>query len=86
MYNVLEVSPEASLEEIKKAYRKLSLKYHPDKNSDPSASDKFSELTDAYETLSNPNKRQQYDMQSNNVFGNRMNSMNQMNQIYYQVI
>ncbi len=61
-YDVLGVSKSASAEEIKKAYRKLAIKYHPDKNpDDKSAEDKFKEAAEAYEVLSNPEKKQRYD-------------------------
>jgi molecular chaperone DnaJ len=61
-YEVLEVSRNASAEEIKKAYRKKALKYHPDKNpGDKEAENKFKEAAEAYEVLGNAEKRQRYD-------------------------
>ncbi|RZK92609.1 MAG: molecular chaperone DnaJ [Pedobacter sp.] len=61
-YDILGVAKGASAEEIKKAYRKLAIKYHPDKNpDDKSAEDKFKEAAEAYEVLSSPEKKQRYD-------------------------
>ena len=61
-YSVLGVSRDASDEEIKKAYRKLALQYHPDRNpGDKEAEEKFKEAAEAYDVLSNEEKRRRYD-------------------------
>jgi len=60
-YDVLGVKKDASAAELKKAYRQLALKYHPDRNKGKDAADKFKELSEAYEVLSNQKKRQTYD-------------------------
>jgi len=71
-YKVLEVSKKASQKEIKKSYRAMALKYHPDRNPDnKEAEDKLKNLNEAYETLSDPEKRQSYDR-----FGLRSRSAN----------
>jgi len=71
-YEVLGVSKSATAEEIKKAYRKLALKFHPDKNKgDKAAEEKFKEINEAYAVLSDPQKRQQYDTYGSNGFHQR---------------
>ena len=61
-YEILEVPKNASSEEIKKAYRKKAIEYHPDKNpDDKNAEEKFKEAAEAYEVLSDDNKRSRYD-------------------------
>jgi len=60
-YEVLGVSKNASKDEIKDAYRKLAMQYHPDRNKAPDAEEKFKEISEAYAVLSDDEKRQQYD-------------------------
>ena len=62
LYKTLGVSKNASDEEIKKAYRKLARKYHPDRNpDDPAAEEKFKEISAAHDMLADPEKRKEYD-------------------------
>lgn len=65
-YKILEVEEKASPEEIKKSFRTLSKKYHPDRN--PNGDEKFKEIAEAYEVLGNKDKRQKYDNSKNNPF------------------
>ena len=73
-YQILEIDKKATVDEIKKAYRKLAKKYHPDVNKEESASEKFKELTEAYEVLSNNSKRRNYDLGSNSFGSNSFGS------------
>src|ERR1017187_3090744 len=61
-YAILGVRRDANAEEIKKAYRRLARELHPDVNPDPVTQERFKEITQAYEVLSDPEKRQMYDL------------------------
>ena len=68
-YSALELKPGASPEDVKKAYRRLSLAYHPDRNpNDATATAKFQKISEAYQVLEDPMKKKQYDMGGNNPF------------------
>ena len=69
LYETLEVSENASESEIKKAYRKLARQYHPDVNKEEGAEEKFKEINAAYEVLSDKDKKAQYDMHGDSMFG-----------------
>lgn len=71
-YRILGVSKNASAEEVKKAYRRLALRYHPDRNKgDKAAEEKFKEMSEAYAVLSDPEKRRQYDTFGSSGFHQR---------------
>ena len=87
LYETLELEPSASLDEIKKNYRRLAKKYHPDKNKDANSIIKFQEITSAYEILSNDESRKKYLMLNNdsknlfqeflqNIFNNTLETDN----------
>jgi curved DNA-binding protein CbpA len=65
-YNILGVSPTASTEDIKKAYRSLAMRHHPDRNPHSSAEVRFNAIKKAYELLSDPQKRAEYNYSLNN--------------------
>jgi DnaJ-class molecular chaperone len=72
-YKELELSENATPEEIRKSYRRLSLIHHPDRNGNsPESVAKFQKINDAHETLSNPDKKREYDMMRNNPFAKMM--------------
>ena len=72
-YNILGIDKSASASEIKKAYRKKAIAYHPDKNpDDPSAEEKFKKAAEAYEVLSDPNKKARYDQYGHQAFEGSM--------------
>ena len=68
LYKLLEVNENATPEEIKKSYRKLSMKYHPDKNPDPSVVELFKKINGAYDILGDSEKKREYDNTKNNPF------------------
>ena len=61
-YQILEISKSASVDEIKKSYKTLALKYHPDKNKTAGAEEKFKKIAEAYEVLTNEKKRKAYEV------------------------
>lgn len=68
-YEVLGIPKHATEQDIKKAFRQLAMKYHPDRNKSHDAEEKFKEINEAYEILSDKNKRQKYDQFGHNAFG-----------------
>lgn len=79
-YEILGVSRNASPDEIKKAYRKMAIKFHPDKNPDDKASeDKFKEAAEAYEVLGDPDKRSRYDQFGHDGLRNAGSGFHEMN-------
>lgn len=63
-YSILEVSEKATFQEIRRSYRKLARKYHPDRNGESAADDMIKKINQAFETLSDRDKRREYDSQS----------------------
>ena len=73
-YEVLGVKRDASPDEIKDAYRKLAMQFHPDRNKDAGAEERFKEISEAYAVLSDTQKRQQYDTLGHSGFDQRYSS------------
>ncbi len=67
-YAILGVSQSANFQEIKKSYRKLAKKYHPDKNKSPFAEETIKKINEAFEILSDRRKRKQYDLEASNIY------------------
>ena len=80
-YEILELPETATLDDIKKSYRRLSMMYHPDKNkNNPDTTAKFQKISEAYETLGDQERKNEYDMTRNNPFIKMMNSQGMNNQ------
>src|SRR5512139_2147098 len=73
-YEILGVDKKASADNIKTAYRKLAMQYHPDRNKSPDAEEKFKEISEAYAVLSDEAKRRQYDTLGQTGFGQQYSS------------
>lgn len=65
-YNILGISPTATAEEVKKAYRSLAMRHHPDRSTHPGAESRFNAIKTAYELLSDPQKKAEYNQSLNN--------------------
>ena len=66
-YEILQLNKKCNQDDIKKSYRKLALQYHPDRNKEPGSEEKFKKISEAYEILSDPQKKHQYDNKTNMI-------------------
>jgi curved DNA-binding protein CbpA len=81
-YGILGLTPEASHDEIKRAYRRLALRYHPDRNrDDPDSEDRLKEVNEAYRILGDVDKKRAYDL----IYGRRLEGRPFMNRVYTDV-
>ena len=91
-YEILEVNPNASQDEIRKSFRQLSLRYHPDRNSSSKSEAKFKDLNEAYQILGNQESREKYDKtQRNNVHVSnvsniKLNNLSDIEKLYHQIM
>ncbi len=85
-YQILKVDPSSTQQEIKKSYRKLALQWHPDKTTHPEASQKFKQITKAYEVLNSPSKRKHYDLKINNRNRNINSNNNHINPFSFNIL
>lgn len=83
LYSVLELEPDASDDDLKKAYRKLAVKYHPDKNKDSGAEEKFKKISEAYNILTDPELKEKY-IQTGSI-DEMMNNMPNINDIFNNI-
>jgi curved DNA-binding protein len=84
LYKILGIKENASADEIKKAYRKLAKKYHPDTSSEDDSDEKFKEVSSAYEVLSDENKKREYDMYGDSMYNNQHRQNRQHSQQSYE--
>ncbi|XP_075974540.1 dnaJ homolog subfamily C member 10-like [Anticarsia gemmatalis] len=84
-YEVLGVTKKATVQEIRQAYKKLAVKFHPDKNPDADEQEKFLKITEAYETLKDPDKRRNYDMYGSHSYSRKYDyrSQSEYDNLFY---
>lgn len=81
-YQILGVNENASIDEIKKAYRRLSLQFHPDKNPSPEATEKYKKINEAYDILGDEQNKKKYDMERQNPFMRMGGNVNDVDEIF----